>query len=225
MADDATPDGATDVRTRLREVALDLFGRQGVRDTSTREILAAAGLKNPSAISYHFGSKAELVDDLVSELIGGTAPVLQRQIELARTGPPSVEAWAGVAVDSAVDLVATERGCLLARLWWEYDGHLRPEVLEQFLGSDNRIATEWIDAASATLPALPRFIAVARNITMFRTLEWMIARRAGRILTGTPAPALVIQTPDALRTLLLEVAIGILAQPTTLTAADITFNE
>ena len=77
-------DGATsDVRTRLREVALELFGRQGVRDTSTREILAAAGLRNPSAISYHFGSKAELVDDLVNELIGGTAPVLQRQIELA----------------------------------------------------------------------------------------------------------------------------------------------
>ena len=47
-----------DARTRLREAALDLFGRQGVAATSTREILAAAGMRNPSAISYHFGSKA-----------------------------------------------------------------------------------------------------------------------------------------------------------------------
>jgi AcrR family transcriptional regulator len=221
MADDATPD----VRTRIREVALDLFGRQGVRETSTRQILNAAGLRNPSAISYHFGSKAELVDDLVNELIGGTAPVLQLQVELAREGgPPSVEAWAAVAVDSAVELVSTERGCLHARLWWEYDGYLQPAALEQFLASDNHVAIEWIDAASATLPQLPRYIAVARNITMFRTLEWMIARRAARVLTGTPSPALVIQTPAALRTLLLEVTIGILAQPTTLTAADIDFD-
>jgi AcrR family transcriptional regulator len=222
MADDAAPD----VRTRIRDAALDLFGRQGVRDTSTRQILAAAGLRNPSAISYHFGSKAELVEELVNELIGGTAPVLQRQVALARDdGTPTVEAWAAVAVDSAVDLVSTERGCLHARLWWEYDGYLRPEALEQFIGSDHPIAIEWIEAASATLPALPRYIAVARNVTMFRTLEWMIARRAGRVLTGIPSPALVIQTPAALGTLLLEVAIGILEQPTTLTDADIEFAD
>ena len=222
MADDAT----ADVRTRLREVALDLFGRQGVRDTSTREILAAAGLRNPSAISYHFGSKAELVDELVNELIGGTAPVLQRQIELASGGaPPDVEAWAAVAVDSAVDLVATERGCLLARLWWEYDGYLRPAVLEQFLGSDNPIAVAWADAAASTLPELPRLIALTRNLTMLRTLEWMIARRASRLLTGSPSPALAIRTPTALRTLLLEVTIGILIQPTALTDADVGFTD
>src|ERR1700712_3070038 len=141
MADDATPD----VRTRLREVALDLFGRQGGRETPTRQILNAAGLRNPSAISYHFGSKAELVDDLVKELIAGTAPVLQRQVELARDqGPPRLEAGAGGGGDSALELVSTERGCLPARLWLEDDGYLRPEALEQFLASDNHIATEWI---------------------------------------------------------------------------------
>jgi AcrR family transcriptional regulator len=222
MADDTTPD----VRTRIREVALDRFGRKGVRETSTREILAAAGLRNPSAISYHFGSKAELVDDLVSELIGGTAPVLQRQIELSRGDtPPSIEAWAAVAVDSAVDLVATERGCLLARLWWEYDGYLRPAVLEEFIGSDHPIAIAWVDAVGATFVELPTLIALARNITTFRTLEWLIARRAGRVLTGRPSPALAVATPEALRTLLLEVALGILTQPTTLTDADIAFVE
>src|SRR4051812_41096275 len=102
----------SDVRTRLREVALDLFGRHGVRETSIRQILAAAGLKNPSAISYHFGSKAELVDDLVGELYRGLAPVMQRQTELAAGATPPLPAWTAIAVDSSAALIATERGCL-----------------------------------------------------------------------------------------------------------------
>src|SRR5262245_26941646 len=101
-----------DARSRIREVALERFGRQGIRETSTREIRRAAGMKNPSAITYHFGSKAKLVEDLVSELIRSEAPVLQDQIALA-SGPeaPTIEEWAAVAVDSAHRLISTERGC------------------------------------------------------------------------------------------------------------------
>ena len=72
-----------DARTRLREAALDLFGRHGVARTSMRDILSAAGMKNPSAITYHFGSKAELVDDLVKEILNRRDSVLQPQIDLA----------------------------------------------------------------------------------------------------------------------------------------------
>lgn len=217
---------ATDARSRLREIALDLFGRQGVRDTSTRQILTAAGMRNPSAISYHFGSKAALVGELVGELIRGEAPVMQRQVALADgPQPPSIEEWTSVAVDSASTLIATERGCLLARLWWEYDGYLHPEVLEEFLASGHPLANSWLDAVDATFPDLTRYMAVTRNVTMLRTLEWMIARRAGRLLTGRPSPALQMDDPEAFRRLMLEVALGIVTAPTTLTEADITFRE
>lgn len=214
-----------DARTRLREAALERFGRQGVRETSTREILAAAGMRNPSAITYHFGSKAELVDDLVRELFGGETPVLQRQIELAEgPEPPTIEAWAAVAVDSASALISTERGCLLARLWWEYDGYLHPDVFEQYLASGNPVTLRWLDAVATTFRELPPFVAVARNVVMLRTLEWMIARRASRILTGKPAPALVMEDPEAFRRLMLEVAVGILTAPTALTGDEIIFG-
>ncbi|HEY3724657.1 MAG TPA: helix-turn-helix domain-containing protein [Acidimicrobiia bacterium] len=220
MADPETPDP----RTRLREVALDLFGRQGVRETSTRQILTAAGMRNPSAISYYFGSKAELVEDLAAELLV-VSPVLVRQIELAAgPSPPPADAWTAIAVDLAVNLVSTERGCLLARLWWEYDGYLRPAVVEEFIGSDRPLARDWMDAVERTFPLMPRLIAVGRNVTMLRTLEWMIARRAGRVLTGSPSPALAITTPPAFRTLLFEVALGIVTQPTTLTDDDVKFT-
>src|SRR3954452_10177096 len=170
-----------DGRSRIREIALDRFGRQGVRDTSTREILKAAGMRNPSAITYHFGSKAQLVEDLVGDLIRGEAPVMQLQVELAgRTPPPSMEDWVMVAVDSSARLISTERGCLLARLWWEYDGYLRPAVLEEFLNSGHPLAVAWLSAVDVMFPDLPGYMAVTRNVTMLRTLEWVIARRAGR---------------------------------------------
>jgi AcrR family transcriptional regulator len=221
----ADPD-APDARTRLREVALDLFGRQGVRDTSTRQILTAAGMRNPSAITYHFGSKAELVDDLVAELIRGEAPVMQLQVALGSLPePPSALEWVTVAVDSSSRLISTERGCLLARLWWEYDGYLHPGVLEEFLSSGHSLANQWVDALAATFPELPRYVALTRNVTVFRTLEWMIARRAGRLLTGKPSPALQMTDPAAFHQLMLEVSIGIMTTPTSLTEADIIFGE
>ncbi len=215
-----------DARTRLREAALELFGRQGVRDTSTREILTAAGLKNPSAINYHFGSKAELVEDLVRELYQDQAPVLQRQIALAaEPDRATIEAWIAIAVDSAADLISTERGRLLARIWWEYNGYVHPDVFEEYLASSNPVAIQWLDAVGSTFRDLPRYVAVARNVTMLRTLDWMIARRAGRLLTGRPSRTLRVDSPESFRRLMLEVALGIVTAPTTLTDEDITFGS
>ncbi len=212
-----------DARTRLRDAALDLFGRQGIRGTSTREILTVAGLKNPSAINYHFGSKTKLIEDLVHELYGGQTAVLPLQIELAASSDrPSIDAWTAIAVDSSSELISTERGCLLARVWWEYDGYVNPDVFEQYLASANPISLQWMDAAAKTLPDFPRYVAIARNVTMLRTLEWMLARRAGRMLTGHPIRSLQMDDPHAFRCLMQEVAVGILTSPTTLGDDDIT---
>ena len=73
----------TDAKTRLYETALDLMGRNGIAATSTREIIAAAGIRNPSAISYHFGSKAGLVDALAAETQDTIAQTLEEQAQLA----------------------------------------------------------------------------------------------------------------------------------------------
>jgi AcrR family transcriptional regulator len=214
-----------DARTRLLEIALDLFGRQGIRDTSTREILTAAGMKNPSAITYHFGSKAELIEELVRELYRIQTPVLQRQIDLAAgPGPPDLEAWTAIAADSSADLIATDRGCLLARVWWEYNGYVRPDAFETYLAGGNATAIRWMDAVAATMPTHPRLVAVARNITMLRTLEWMIARRARRLLTGEPSGGGQMADPEGFRRMMFEVAFGILREPTTLSDGAVAFG-
>jgi AcrR family transcriptional regulator len=207
-----------DARTRLYESALQLMGRQGIAATSTREILSDAGIRNPSAISYHFGSKAGLVEELAAELISGQFPVLGRQIELARKASPvAIEDWCGVVVDIAVELASSERGCLLARLWWEFDGYLRPDSLEEFVWSDADVAKQWRESVATALPHLPRIVAIARNVAAMRTVGWMLARMAGMNLENDP---FVVYQHTRFRRWLMDVMVTLLSGPTTLTDDD-----
>lgn len=73
-------EAASDTRTRLVRAALHLFAEGGVRAVSTRAIQAAAGSHNASAIQYHFGNKAGLVEavmGLVGQRLGTPDPALR----------------------------------------------------------------------------------------------------------------------------------------------------
>jgi AcrR family transcriptional regulator len=213
-----------DTRTRLREAALELLGRQGVRGTSTRAILDAAGVRNPSALTYYFGSKAALVQDLVEELTNEAWPILRLQAERTAGSVPTVREWAAVAADSAVELLATERGCLLACLWWEYDCFLHPDALEELLAGDDRLAVDWRAAVRATFPGKPPLIAVAQNVVAIRTLQWLVARRARKLLTDRPSPTIRVKKPEDVREALIDVSMALLTGPTRLTDDDMLFQ-
>jgi AcrR family transcriptional regulator len=206
------PDGP-DARTRLREAALERIGRCGLQGTSTREIIAAAGLRNPSAINYYFGSKAELVEDLVAEVHGEQSRIIQQHVALAaREERPTPEEWAGIAIDAATNLLSSERGCLLIRIWAARD-EMHPDAVEQFLASDHDLARAWRAAVAKTFPDLPPIVAIARNIIVLRTMQWLTVRRAGRVLAAAPAPW--PDNPVRTRPFLLELALNILTPPTT----------
>ncbi len=55
------PRDATDTRLRLVEAAEHLLARRGVHQATTREILALAGQRNVSALTYHFGTREQLL--------------------------------------------------------------------------------------------------------------------------------------------------------------------
>ncbi|HVM67078.1 MAG TPA: TetR family transcriptional regulator [Acidimicrobiales bacterium] len=55
------PRDATGTRQRLIEAAEDLFASRGLHQATTREILAAAGQRNASALTYHFGTREQLL--------------------------------------------------------------------------------------------------------------------------------------------------------------------
>jgi AcrR family transcriptional regulator len=206
-------------RERLYESALQLMGRNGIASTSTREILAAAGIKNPSAISYHFGSKAGLVDELAGELISGQFPILGLQTALADRDPlPTPAEWLTPVLDTAIELVSTERGCLLARLWWEFDGYIQPQSLEHFVNGDTEVATEWRAAVVRVFPQYPPQVGVARNVTALRTVGWMLARMAAVDLRREPFN---VGRHTRFRRWLEEITVTLLSTPTNLTDDDL----
>ncbi len=83
-----------DTREKLLDTAERLFSERGFDATSLRHIIAEAGV-NLAAIHYHFGSKQELLDELVMRKAG---PVNEERLAMldraeAEAGPggPSLE--------------------------------------------------------------------------------------------------------------------------------------
>ncbi|GAA2306113.1 helix-turn-helix domain-containing protein [Nonomuraea roseoviolacea subsp. roseoviolacea] len=60
----------TDTRARILAVARELFVRQGVRETSLREIADRLGITKP-ALYYHFASREDLVRSIVEPMMDG----------------------------------------------------------------------------------------------------------------------------------------------------------
>jgi AcrR family transcriptional regulator len=54
-----------DAATHLKLVSLKLFSEHGIDGVTVRQIAKAAGQKNHAALTYHFGSKEELVRELI----------------------------------------------------------------------------------------------------------------------------------------------------------------
>lgn len=54
-----------ETRARLKEAAQRLFALRGVDGVTVQEIVSAAGQRNNASLHYHFGSKMELLKELV----------------------------------------------------------------------------------------------------------------------------------------------------------------
>jgi AcrR family transcriptional regulator len=59
------PPDATDTRARLLAEAERVFAERGVHQATTREITQAAGQRNVSALTYHFGSRDHLLYEIL----------------------------------------------------------------------------------------------------------------------------------------------------------------
>lgn len=76
-------------RARLLDVAEDLWGRRGMEGASLREIAAAAGQRNNSAVRYHFRDKAGLVDALLADRMTRVEAIRAERVaaRIAEHGP------------------------------------------------------------------------------------------------------------------------------------------
>ena len=59
------PRDASETKARLREEAERLFASRGLYQVTVREITEAAGQRNTSAVSYHFGSREGILREIL----------------------------------------------------------------------------------------------------------------------------------------------------------------
>jgi AcrR family transcriptional regulator len=100
-----------DTRNQIKAAAQMLFARHGVDAVTVQEIVDAAGQRNNAALHYHFGSKEELIRQMV---VDGAAVLDERrrgmleEIE-ARGGPRSIREVLLVLVMPVIELGEDER--------------------------------------------------------------------------------------------------------------------
>src|SRR5918992_1253859 len=79
--------GQDGTRERILRQASKLFARKGYTGTSTREIAAAVGIRQPS-LFHHFASKREIVETLLAYSVEDAAEIARRH---ARAKGPAAE--------------------------------------------------------------------------------------------------------------------------------------
>jgi TetR/AcrR family transcriptional regulator, regulator of cefoperazone and chloramphenicol sensitivity len=136
------PRDATETRNRLLQSAERLFATRGIYRTTTREILDAAGQRNVSALSYHFGSRAgvlreillrhgDVLDEERGELLASTGDELATRDLVAALLVPLAGRLATPDGRDYLRIVAQMTGEFPA---WRVESELTPPNLRRILG-------------------------------------------------------------------------------------------
>jgi AcrR family transcriptional regulator len=100
-----------ETKSQIKMAAQMLFARRGVDGVTVQEIVDSAGQRNNAALHYHFGSKEELIREMV---VDGAAVLDKRRRRMldeieARGGPKSVREVMVVLVMPVIELCEDER--------------------------------------------------------------------------------------------------------------------
>jgi AcrR family transcriptional regulator len=90
-----------DARERLKEAAIELVVTKGIGALTTRSLVAAAQLKNRSAVQYYFGSKERLLKELILDFTQGIEVKKRERIDNleASGGPQSIREILEIYID------------------------------------------------------------------------------------------------------------------------------
>ena len=145
----------TDTKDRILDTAERLIGEQGYAATSLRQVIAEAGV-NLAAVHYHFGSKEELLDAVVTRKV---TPVNEARV--ARLERVEAEAGSGpIVVEKVLEafLIPT------AEVASQYPGFVRlmgqmlaegmmPRIVERHFQATGR---RFVSALRRAVPELPQ---------------------------------------------------------------------
>ncbi|MGD1091715.1 MAG: TetR family transcriptional regulator [Bryobacteraceae bacterium] len=137
-----------DTKSKILDVAENLFGNYGFEATSLRDITAKAQV-NLAAVNYHFQSKDSLIDAVIERRI---APVNRRRLEmLDAAGPnPTVEQIAEAFIAPVIERDPSPITALMGRILSTPDQFIT-RVFKKHLVV---VAQRFTDAIGQALPEL-----------------------------------------------------------------------
>jgi AcrR family transcriptional regulator len=178
----------SETRERILDAAERLFAEHGVFAVSNRQVSEAAGQGNNTAVSYHFGSKADLVRAIARR---HAEPIDQVRVRmLAEIGDSTeVRDWVSCLVRPSIEhLAALGSPTWFARFGAQAmtDPALREIMIDEALTSP--ALQQILDGLNRCLPALPAEVRTERGNMARQLMVHVSAERERALAEGTPTP-------------------------------------
>ncbi len=154
-----------DTRERLILAAETLFGEHGIHGVTLKQINEAAGQRNESALHYHFGSKASLLEAILEHRV---KEIDQRRVayldELVRNGGEhDLRAVVSATFLPMAELLDTEEGVRFVRFLAQVLNDPEIDLPTIALRSDFAGIRQTASLLTAALGDLPPEIAIQRQ--------------------------------------------------------------
>ncbi|MFB7633375.1 TetR/AcrR family transcriptional regulator [Streptomyces sp. NPDC056149] len=119
-----------ETREKLIRAAEEVFAGQGVVGAQLRDVVGLAGQSNPSAVQYHFGSRAGLLDAVMAGRLARTEAALAPLLTAAEAGEPTPRELLGLLVTAEATELRTDRGrrCLRISAQLSHESGVRTRV-------------------------------------------------------------------------------------------------
>lgn len=170
-----------DTREKLIRAAEEIFAAQGVDGAQLRDIIRLAGQSNPSAVQYHFGSRAGLLDTVMAGRQRRTEAVLA---ELIGDGGQDLRGLLAALVAAEATELRTERGqrCLQVSAQLSHQSGVRTGIPHPTL--DGTVYWQLIGRLAECLEALPEAVRLERVDLALTLVGAAMADRARQYLAG-----------------------------------------
>lgn len=173
-----------ETRDKLIRAAEEVFAAQGTEGAQLRDIVALAGQSNPSAVQYHFGSRAGLLDAVMAGRQERTERVVAPLLDAL---PPDcgVRDLLTALVTAEASLLADDRGrrCLRISAQLSHETGLRTGPLHPAL--DGTAYGRLIGRVRDGLSALPEPVRLERLDLALTLIGAALADRARQALAGS----------------------------------------
>jgi AcrR family transcriptional regulator len=170
-----------------------LFAQHGIDGVSMREIGAAAGNGNKSAVQYHFGSK----DQLIQAIFEYRLPRLheRRTLLIREREPDSLRVWVECQVRAVLqqsELDGSHYMSFVAML----DEHGRRDLFSRMAPEFRRAANEMHEHLAAFLPHVPVPLRSRRIAAAMALIVHVAARRERARAGGRPVLPFAVEVAE-----------------------------